>query len=130
MVRALGFFADRGIIVERVLTDNGVCYRSLPFARVLDEAGVGHRRTRPYRPQTNGKVERFNLTLKWEWAYARPYGSNESRTEALQRWLHAYNYHPPPHGSCRETGDRGREQRPEEAQLGLLSPQSGAPSGR
>ena len=64
MTRALGFFAERGITVERVLTDNGSCYRSRPFARVLADAGVGHRRTRPYRPQTNGKVERFNLTLK------------------------------------------------------------------
>lgn len=72
MARALGFFAERGIRVERVLTDNGACYRSLPFARVLREAGVSHRRTRPYRPQTNGKVERFNLTLKCEWAYAPP----------------------------------------------------------
>jgi transposase InsO family protein len=95
MARAIGFFADRGITVERVLTDNGSCYRSKPFARVLAEAGIGHRRTRPYRPQTNGKVERFNLTLKWEWAYSRPYGTNASRTEALERWLHHYNYHRP-----------------------------------
>jgi transposase InsO family protein len=95
MARAIGFFADRGITVERVLTDNGACYRSKPFARVLAEAGIGHRRTRPYRPQTNGKVERFNLTLKWEWAYSRPYGTNASRTEALERWLHHYNYHRP-----------------------------------
>jgi len=95
MTRALGFFADRGITVERVLTDNGACYRSLPFAQVLADAGVGHRRTRPYRPQTNGKVERFNLTLKWEWAYARAYDTNSSRTEALGRWLHHYNYHRP-----------------------------------
>ena len=95
MTRALGFFAERGITVERVLTDNGACYRSRPFARVLSDAGVGHHRTRPYRPQTNGKVERFNLTLKWEWAYARPYTTNASRTEALERWLHDYNYHRP-----------------------------------
>lgn len=95
MTRALGFFSDRGVKVERVLTDNGSCYRSGEFARVLAEAGIGHRRTRPYRPQTNGKVERFNLTLKWEWAYARPYDSNTSRTEALERWLHHYNYHRP-----------------------------------
>jgi hypothetical protein len=59
------------------------------------EAGVAHRFTRPYRPQTNGKVERFNLTLKWEWAYARPYDSNDSRTQELGRWLHTYNYHRP-----------------------------------
>lgn len=95
MARALGFFAERGITVERVLTDNGSCYRSRPFARILADAGVAHRRTRPYRPQTNGKVERFNLTLKWEWAYARPYATNDSRTEALERWLHDYNYHRP-----------------------------------
>jgi len=95
MTRAIGFFSDRGITVERVLTDNGACYRSRPFARVLADAGVGHRRTRPYRPQTNGKVERFNLTLKWEWAYARLYETNVSRTEALERWLHHYNYHRP-----------------------------------
>jgi transposase InsO family protein len=93
--RALGFFADRGITVERVLTDNGSCYRSHEFARTLADAGVAHRRTRPYRPQTNGKVERFNLTLKWEWAYARAYESNESRTQELERWLHDYNYHRP-----------------------------------
>jgi transposase InsO family protein len=66
MTRAIGFFADRGVQVERVLTDNGPCYRSREFARVLTEADIGHRWTRPYRPQTNGKVERFNLTLKWE----------------------------------------------------------------
>jgi transposase InsO family protein len=95
ITRAFGFFADRGITVERVLTDNGSCYRSREFARTLAAAGVAHRRTRPYHPQTNGKVERFNLTLKWEWAYARPYESNESRTKELDRWLHTYNYHRP-----------------------------------
>jgi len=95
MTRALGFFAERGITVERVLTDNGSCYRSREFARTLAEAGVAHRRTRPYRPQTNGKVERFNLTLKWEWAYARAYETNDSRTAELERWLHHYNYHRP-----------------------------------
>jgi transposase InsO family protein len=95
MTRAIGFFASRGITVERVLTDNGSCYRSREFARVLTDAGIGHRWTRPYRPQTNGKVERFNLTLKWEWAYARTYESNASRTAELERWLHHYNYHRP-----------------------------------
>jgi len=95
MTRAFGFFAERGITVERVLTDNGSCYRSRTFARMLADAGVAHRRTRPYRPQTNGKVERFNLTLKWEWAYARAYDSNESRTRQLESWLHTYNYHRP-----------------------------------
>ena len=95
MTRAFAFFADRGVTVERVLTDNGSCYRSREFAHTLDTAGVSHRFTRPYRPQTNGKVERFNLTLKWEWAYARPYDSNDLPTAELERWLHAYNYHRP-----------------------------------
>ena len=95
MTRAMGFFAAHGVTVERVLTDNGSCYRSNEFARTLVAAGVAHRRTRPYRPQTNGKVERFNLSLKWEWAYARTYDSNNSRTEELERWLHHYNYHRP-----------------------------------
>ena len=95
LTRALGFYAEHGIRVERVLTDNGSCYRSREFARALHEAGVAHRRTRPYRPQTNGKVERFNLTLKWEWAYARAYETSASRTEELERWLHHHNYHRP-----------------------------------
>ena len=95
MERALGFFAERGLRVERVLTDNGACYRSKEFARVLTEAGVAHRRTGPYRPQTNGKVERLNLTLKWECAYARPCEFNASRTQELERWLHHHNYHRP-----------------------------------
>jgi len=55
------------------MTDNGSCYRSRTFRQALTDAGVTHKRTRPYRPQTNGKVERFNLTLKLEWAYAQPY---------------------------------------------------------
>jgi transposase InsO family protein len=95
MTRAIGFFGDHGVRIERVMTDNGSCYRSRAFADVLAEGGIGHRRIRPYRPQTNGKVERFNLSLKWEWAYARPYDSNGSRTEELSRWLHRYNYHRP-----------------------------------
>jgi transposase InsO family protein len=95
MGRALRFFNDHGVQVERVLTDNGSCYRSKEFDRVLSAAGISHRFTRPYRPQTNGKVERFNLSLKWEWAYARAYESNASRTQELERWLHHYNYHRP-----------------------------------
>jgi transposase InsO family protein len=95
MSRAIGFFSERGVRIERVLTDNGSCYRSKDFARVLHDEGIAHRRTRPYRPQTNGKVERFNLTLKWEWAYARAYETNASRTAELERWLHHYNYHRP-----------------------------------
>jgi transposase InsO family protein len=102
MTRAFGFFADRGVTVERVLTDNGSCYRSREFASTLAAAGVAHRFTRPYRPQTNGKVERFNLTLKWEWAYARPYDSNDSRTQELERWLKCLQLPSTPHGTWRK----------------------------
>jgi transposase InsO family protein len=95
MARAITFYAERGVTVERVLTDNGPCYRSREFNAVLSSAGISHRFTRPYRPQTNGKVERFNLSLKHEWAYARPYRSNDSRSRRLHRWLHHYNHHRP-----------------------------------
>jgi transposase InsO family protein len=91
--RAEAFFADHGITVERVLTDNGACYRSRQWREQLTAAGISHKRTRPYRPQTNGKVERLNRTLLTEWAYARPYDSSQERTEALPTWLHTYNHH-------------------------------------
>lgn len=92
-VRAQAWFASCGISVRAVLTDNGACYRSGAFAQVLGVQGVRHRRTRPYRPQTNGKVERFNRTLLTEWAYAKPYGSESARAAALPKWLHIYNHH-------------------------------------
>jgi len=76
--RANAFFADHGIIVKRVLTDNGNCYRSKTFADALGDQII-HKRTRPYRPQTNGKVERFNRTLATEWAYAQTYRSETDR---------------------------------------------------
>jgi transposase InsO family protein len=95
MTRAFAWFAERGITVEEVLTDNGNCYRSRVLREVLAAAGVTHKRTRPYRPQTNGKVERFNLTLKHEWAYAAVYRGNQARLEALTAWLHHYNHHRP-----------------------------------
>jgi transposase InsO family protein len=96
--RALAWFAGLGVRVERVLTDNGWCYRSQAFQQVLAAADARHRRTRPYRPQTNGKAERFNATLSLEWGYARLYASNQARLDALPGWLHAYNYHRPHHG--------------------------------
>jgi transposase InsO family protein len=79
--------------VQRVLTDNGSCYRSRHWREQLAAAGITHKRTRPYRPQTNGKVERLNRTLLTEWAYARPYASSQERTDALPAWLHTYNHH-------------------------------------
>ncbi len=91
--RALAWFAQRGITVHAVLTDNGSAYRSAAFGRACLAAAVRHRRTRPYRPQTNGKVERFNRTLLDEWAYVRVYRSDAARTAALARWLHLYNHH-------------------------------------
>lgn len=89
--RAVAFLASHGISVERVLTDNGSCYRSWEFSAALGD--VVHSRARPYRPATNGKVERFNRTLLTEWAYARPWSSDGQRTRALTAWLHRYNHH-------------------------------------
>ncbi|QMU69081.1 IS481 family transposase [Streptacidiphilus sp. P02-A3a] len=91
--RAQAFFAQTGITVRRVLTDNGSCYRSRLWRDALAQAGITHKRTRPYRPQTNGKVERFNRTLLEEWAYARPYRTEQERRDAYPGWLHAYNHH-------------------------------------
>ncbi|WPO71719.1 IS481 family transposase [Streptomyces sp. KN37] len=91
--RANTFFTAHGITVERVLTDNGACYKSKLFTQSLTSAGIAHKKIRPYRPQTNGKVERFNRTLLDEWAYLRPYTSNNERTKALADFLHTYNHH-------------------------------------
>lgn len=89
--RANAWFSECGIIVGKVLTDNGSCYRSHAFKDAL--AGIEHRRTRPYRPQTNGKVERFHRTLADEWAYARLYTSDTERCAEFPKWLHTYNHH-------------------------------------
>ena len=89
--RANAWFSECGIIVGKVLTDNGSCYRSHAFKDAL--AGIEHRRTRPYRPQTNGKVERFHRTLADEWAYARLYTSDTERCQEFPIWLHTYNHH-------------------------------------
>jgi transposase InsO family protein len=91
--RAQAWFAAAGITVERVLTDNGSCYRSRLWKDTLATAGITHKRTRPYRPQTNGKVERFNRTLLDEWAYAKAYRTETERREAFGPWLHTYNHH-------------------------------------
>ena len=89
--RANAWFTECGITVRKVLTDNGSCYRSHTFADALGD--IEHRRTQPYRPQTNGKVERFHRTLADEWAYARLYRSDAERCKEFLTWLHTYNHH-------------------------------------
>lgn len=91
--RATGWFAARGVTVERVLSDNGSAYRSFAWRDACAELGVTHKRTRPYRPQTNGKIERFHRTLADGWAYARFYDTETQRRAALPGWLHFYNHH-------------------------------------
>ena len=89
LAQALAVFAADGIVVERVLTDNGLAYRSNAYRAALEDRR--HSRTRPYRPQTNGKAERFIGTLLREWAYARPYRSNSERLDALPVFVDFYN---------------------------------------
>ncbi|MEV5003803.1 IS481 family transposase [Nocardioides sp. LML1-1-1.1] len=91
--RAVAWFADHGVTVERVLSDNGSAYRSYAWRDTCAELGIVHKRTRPYRPQTNGKIERFHRTLADGWAYARLYESTQQRNAALPDWLHFYNHH-------------------------------------
>ena len=89
--RAWHFYAGHGITIERILTDNGGCYRSHDFAATCDQLGIGHRFTRPYRPQTNGKAERLVRTLLKEWAYAEPFTEPQARVASLDRFLDFYN---------------------------------------
>ena len=96
--RAAHWFKGQGVALERVMSDNGACYRSHAHARACRELGLRHLRTRPYRPRTNGKAERFIQTLQNEWAYARLYANSDERTTALLTWLNHYNLRRP-HGS-------------------------------
>jgi transposase InsO family protein len=96
--RALAFFGRHGFRVERVMTDNGSAYRSKLHAFACRTLGIKHTRTRPYRPQTNGKAERFIRTMLAEWAYGAIYAASSERTAALDGWLWRYN-HLRPHGS-------------------------------
>jgi transposase InsO family protein len=92
--RAGAFFAAHSIAIERVMTDNAFAYRySMEFREVVSQLGAQQVFIRPHRPQTNGKVERFNRTLLEEWAYVRPYTANEQRSRLLPQWLHLYNHH-------------------------------------
>jgi transposase InsO family protein len=101
--RAVAWFAERGIAVERVLTDNGSAYRSHLHRDTCAELGIRHRRTRAYRPRTNGKAERFIKTLTERWAYGAIYGSSAERTAALAPWLRFYNHHRPHSSLKRQT---------------------------
>lgn len=102
LLEAAGFFAEQGIRVQRVMTDHGNCYMSHRFRDAMRAVGARHKLTRPYRPQTNGKAERFIRTLVDEWAYARLYPSNEDRLHALPSWVDFYNARRP------HTGLRGK----------------------
>ncbi|OMH34481.1 IS481 family transposase [Tersicoccus sp. Bi-70] len=93
--RAVAWYADHGVTVERVLSDNGAAYLSHAWADACAELGITPKRTRPYRPQTNGKIERFHRTLADGWAYARFYSTETERRNALPGWLHFYNHHRP-----------------------------------
>ena len=93
--RAVAWFADRGVTARRVITDNGSCYRSRIWSQACDNLGLDMKKTRPYRPQTNGKVERFNRTMTSEWAFAQMFTSETDRRAAFPAWLHTYNHHRP-----------------------------------
>jgi transposase InsO family protein len=91
--RAVTWFARRGVVVERLLTDNGACYRANGFTHLCQQLGLKHSKTRPYRPRTNGKAERFIQTLQREWAYAFAFQTSGEREALLPRYLHFYNHH-------------------------------------
>ncbi|SNS05499.1 Transposase [Geodermatophilus saharensis] len=93
--RAVAWFAARGVTARRVLTDNGGCYRSHDWITACSQLRLTPKRTRPYRPQTNGKVERFHRTMTAEWAFAQLFISEADRRAAFPGWLHTYNHHRP-----------------------------------
>ena len=95
LIQALRYYRGLGVRFERVLTDNGACYTSRCFRRLVHRLGMRHLRTRPYTPRTNGKAERLVQTSLREWAYARSYASSEQRASAFRGWLHHYNWHRP-----------------------------------
>ena len=94
---AIRYYASLGVTVERVMTDNGSCYKSHAFRNACKALDLKHIRTKPYTPQTNGKAERFIKTALGEWAYARAYQTSDQRAEHLPEWTHSYNWHRP-HG--------------------------------
>jgi len=95
---AVAYFASLGVTLRRVLTDNGSIFRSKRFRNACQRLGIQHRFTRPYRPQTNGKAERFIQSALREWAYGIPYNHSRERIAMLERWIHHYNWHRPHQG--------------------------------
>ena len=95
---AVAYFERLGVPIQRVLTDNGKCFHSGLFAATCIELGISQKFTRAYRPQTNGKAERFIQSALREWAYGHPYASSDQRRDALPAWNHFYNWHRPHHG--------------------------------
>lgn len=100
---AIQWYRTMGIPVKRVLTDNGSCYKSKAFAKLCQELGIKHIRTKPYTPRTNGKAERFIQTALREWAYAKTYQTSDQRAKQLQTWQHMYNWHRPHAGINNQT---------------------------
>ncbi len=95
LLRAVSWFADRGVTVQRVLSDNGPAYKSKLWHQTCAGLNIKVKKTRPYRPQTNGKIERFHRTLANGWAFSRFYATESARRNALPAWLHEYNHHRP-----------------------------------
>ncbi len=95
LARAVAWYSSRGVTVERVLSDNGSAYKSHLWHTACDQLNITVKKTRPYRPQTNGKSERFHRTMADGWAYARHYQSETERRQALAGWIHEYNHHRP-----------------------------------
>lgn len=95
LIQALRYYRGLGVCFERVLTDNGACYKSRRFGRLVRRLGMRHLRTRPYTPRTNGKAERLVQTSLREWAYACAYDNSAQRAQAFAPWLHHYNWHRP-----------------------------------
>jgi transposase InsO family protein len=98
---AVAYYNSLGVRVERVMTDNGSCYKSFAFAKACRRLKIKHIRTKPYTPKTNGKAERFIQTALREWAYAKAYETSDQRAADLPTWMHRYNWHRP-HGGIHD----------------------------
>jgi transposase InsO family protein len=116
----IAYYENLGVKVERVMTDNGSCYKSFAFRRLCKRLGLRHIRTKPYTPRTNGKAERFIQTSLREWAYAQAYQNSCQRKALLPSWLHRYNWHRP-HAGIDDTTPISRLGLPQDNLLRLHS---------